>query len=59
MKDLLLPSTDGGVWIQVAATIVVAPALLVVVSKKQRDVAWLTAGLVALWVAFMGFRALH
>ncbi len=59
MKDLLLPATDSGVWIQVAATVVVALVLLVAMSKRQRDLGWLTAGAIALWIAFLGFRALH
>lgn len=59
MKGFLLPSTDGGVMVQILATLIVAPVVLLVVAKRQRDLAWLTGGIFALWVALMGFRALH
>ena len=59
MKDFLLPSTDVGVLVQVVATAVVAPIVLVIVAKWHRDVAWLTGGVMALWIALIGFRALH
>jgi hypothetical protein len=59
VKDFLLPSTDVGVLVQVVATAVVAPIVLVIVAKWHRDVAWLTGGVMALWIALIGFRALH
>lgn len=59
VKDFLLPSTDGGVVVQVVATIVVAPIVLLLLAKRHRDLAWLTGGVIALWLALMGFRALH
>ncbi len=59
MKGLLLPSTDGGVMVQILVTLIVAPVVLLAVAKRQRDLAWLTGGVLALWVALMGFRALH
>jgi hypothetical protein len=59
VKDFLLPSSDGGVVVQVVTTIVVAPIVLLLVVKRHRDLAWLTGGVIALWVALMGFRALH
>ncbi|MDQ3216635.1 MAG: hypothetical protein M3Q18_02045 [Actinomycetota bacterium] len=59
MKEFLVPSTDGGVVVQVVATILVAPIVLVLVAKWHRDLAWLTAGVMALWIALIGFRALH
>lgn len=45
--------------VQILATLIVAPVVLLVVAKRQRDLAWLTGGIFALWVALMGFRALH
>ncbi len=59
MKELLLPSTDGGVLVQVVVTALVAPAVLIFMAKRHRDFAWLTGGILALWVALMGFRSLH
>ena len=59
MKELLLPSTDGGVVAQVVATTLVAPIVLVAVARWHRDLVWLTGGVIALWIALMGFRALH
>jgi hypothetical protein len=59
MREFLVPSTDGGVVVQVVATILVAPILLVLVAKWNRDVAWLMGGVTALWIALIGFRALH
>ncbi|MGH2750130.1 MAG: hypothetical protein ACRDK3_04560 [Actinomycetota bacterium] len=59
MKAFLLPSTDTGVVVQAVATIVVAPIALWLAAKRNRDLAWLTGGVIALWVALMGFRALH
>jgi hypothetical protein len=59
MREFLVPSTDGGVVVQVVVTILVAPILLVLVAKWHRDVAWLMGGVMALWIALIGFRALH
>lgn len=59
MKMFLVPSTDGGVVVQVVATIIVAPIVLLLTAKHHRDLAWLIGGVIALWVALMGFRALH
>ncbi len=59
MKEFLLPSSDGGVLVQVVATAVVAPIVLVLVARRHRDLAWLTGGVTALWIALIGFRALH
>jgi len=59
VKELLLPGTDGGVLAQVVATTVIAPIVLVAVARWHRDLGWLTGGVIALWIALMGFRALH
>lgn len=59
MKSFLLPGTDGGVAIQFVATAIVAPIVLLLVGRKQRDLAWLAGGVVALWIAFIAYRALH
>jgi len=45
--------------VQILVTLIVAPVVLLAVAKRQRDLAWLTGGVLALWVALMGFRALH
>ncbi|MCA1674009.1 MAG: hypothetical protein LC799_18025 [Actinobacteria bacterium] len=60
IKSLLLPGTDGGVALQLAATALVGP--LAVASLARRgypDRAWLVAGIVTMWVAWMGVRSLH
>lgn len=60
IKDLLLPVTDGGVALQLAATAVMGPlALVALVRRGERDIAWLVAGLLVLGLAFAGFRSLH
>jgi hypothetical protein len=59
VKEFLVPSTDGGVLVQVVATTLVAPIVLVFVAKRQRGLAWLMGGVLALWIALIGFRALH
>jgi len=59
VKDFLLPSSDVGVLVQVVTTAVVAPIVLVLVARRHRDLAWLTGGVMALWIALIGFRALH
>ena len=59
MKEFLLPGTDGGVAIQVVATAIVAPIVLILLVRKQRDLAWFAGGVAALWIAFIAYRALH
>lgn len=60
IEDLLLPETDGAVALQLAATVLVGPlAVAALVRHGQRDLAWLVAGLVAIGLAFAGFRSLH
>lgn len=60
IKDFLLPETDGLVAIQLAATILAGSGTLVIlILRGQRDIAWLVAGSLAMWLAFAGFRALH
>lgn len=60
INDLLLPGTDGAVALQLAATALMGPlAVAALLRRGQRDLAWLVAGLVAIWLAFAGFRSLH
>ncbi len=60
VKELLLPGSDGAVALQLAATALVGPLAIIMLARRgQRDVAWLVAGLLAIWLAFVGFRSLH
>lgn len=60
MKELLLPTSDAAVAVQLAATAVIGPvALLMLLRRGQRDIAWAVGGLVVLWLAFAAFRSLH
>lgn len=60
MIELLLPRTDTAVAVQLVVTAVVAPLVLLrLVHRRRTDVAWLLAGVVTLWVGFMGLRTLH
>lgn len=60
IKGLLLPGADGAVALQLAATALVGPlAVAALVQRGYPDRAWLVAGIVTMWVAWMGFRALH
>jgi len=56
--DLLLPSTDGGVAVQLAvwATISVGAIL---VSMRNKDLRLLVIGLSVLALGLMGIRAIH
>jgi len=56
----LLPGTDGGVAVQLIATLLVGPTAIVMLAKRNHsDLAWLATGVLVLWMGFMGFRALH
>lgn len=44
---------------QVVTTAVLAPIILVLVAKRHSDLAWLVGGALTLWIALIGFRALH
>lgn len=59
MIDFLLPSSDAGVLIQAVGTLTTAPVVLVLAARRHRDLAWFAGGIVVLWVALLGFRALH
>lgn len=60
MKDLLLPGSDGGVAVQLAATALLGPlALALLIRRGQHDIAWVVGGVLVLWLAFAGFRSLH
>jgi hypothetical protein len=59
VSEVLLPRTDAGVLVQMMATLILAPIVLVIVTRRNSDVGWLAGGLIALWIAWMGLRALH
>jgi hypothetical protein len=59
VTEFLLPRTDAGVVVQVVGTLIVAPIVLVTVAKWRAELGWLAGGLIALWIAWMGLRALH
>ncbi len=59
MIEFLLPRSDTGVLIQVIGTVITAPVVLVLAARRHRDLAWFAGGIIALWVALLGFRALH
>lgn len=60
IRSLLLPRTDAGVAVQVVATVILAPVLVITLVRWGRtDAAWLAGGVVALWTAVMALRVLH
>ncbi len=60
LRDLLLPQTDSGVGFQLAVTLLAGPAILVVLLRRgRRDEAVFVGGLLMMWLAVMGVRALH
>lgn len=60
MIDIFLPRTDGGVLVQVVATLIASPAtLFVLIRKGKRDYAWLAGGIITMWAAFLAVRTLH
>lgn len=59
-RDLLLPRTDGVVAVQLVVTLLVGPTILVVLLRTgRRDEAVFVGGLLMMWLAVMGIRALH
>lgn len=60
IKDLLLPGSDAAVAIQLAVTAVVGTlTLALLIRRGHPDMAWLAGGVLALWLAFAGFRSMH
>lgn len=60
IKELFLPSSDTAVALQVVGTAIAAPlVVLALVRRDKHDVAWLSAGVMSLWVAFLALRTLH
>lgn len=58
--EILLPRTDKGVLVQVVATLVAAPSLVIwLVRRGWAEMAWLAAGVITLWVALMALRTMH
>ncbi len=58
MIDLLLPSTDGGVAVQVALLAVTGPAAIAL-SWRNRDVRTFVIGVVVIIAAWMALRTVH
>ena len=58
MGDVLLPSNDRAVLLQLVATVVVAAVVMAIV-RKERALVELVAGLALVTVGLMGVRALH
>lgn len=60
IRSLLLPRTDAGVAVQVIATLIMAPAIVIaLVRRKRTDAAWLAGGFIAMWISVMALRTLH
>lgn len=58
MRDLLLPTTDGGVYAQAVGALVVF-VVLAVLARRNHDLLWLVAGVAVLTAGLMGLRTLH
>ncbi|MCL1587464.1 MAG: hypothetical protein M3092_03525 [Actinomycetia bacterium] len=58
MLDLLLPTTDGGVGVQLAVWATVSVVGLIV-TRTKRDLRLLVIGLSILTLGIMGIRAIH
>ena len=58
MRQILLPSTDAGVLVQVVAVMVSWICLLVIV-RRSAEARLLVGGLGMITLAWFGFRALH
>jgi hypothetical protein len=56
--DLLLPSTDGGVGVQLAIWAAVSVVGLIV-TRTKKDLRLLVIGLSVLTLGVMGIRAIH
>ena len=58
MLDLLLPTTDGGVGVQLAIWAIVSVVGLIV-TRTNKDLRLLVIGLSVLTLGVMGIRAIH
>ena len=58
MLDLLLPSTDGGVAIQLAMWAAIS-AVALLTARRNKDLRLLVIGLSVLALGLMGIRAIH
>lgn len=58
MKDLILPRTDAGVAVQLAA-VVLAYVVAVALLWRHRDWLLLATGIAVLTLGLFGVRALH
>lgn len=60
MIELLLPRTDAGAFVQLAAVLGVgAPLLVWVVRRGFREWAWLLGGLMVFVLGFFALRTVH
>jgi hypothetical protein len=58
VRDLLLPTTDGGALFQAVAAVPVYVAALIAV-RRSTDLVWFVAGLAALTYAWFALRTVH
>ena len=58
MLDLLLPTTDGGVGVQLAIWATVS-VIGLIVTRTKKDLRLLVIGLSILTLGVMGIRAIH
>lgn len=58
VRDLLLPTTDGGVYAQAAGLVVVTAVALVLV-RRNRDLVVFVTGVAVLTAALMALRTVH
>ena len=58
MRDLLLPTTDGGALAQAVLAVPLYVAALIAV-RRSRDLVWFVAGLAVLTFAWFALRTVH
>ena len=58
IRDLVLPTTDGGALFQAVAAVPVYGAALIAV-RRSRDLVWFVAGLAVLTFAWFALRTVH
>lgn len=60
MRDLLLPSTDAGVFAQLVLTLLVGtPAAFVLYKRRAIELVWFVGGLEFLLLALYAYRTVH
>lgn len=58
MNDLLLPTTDGGVYAQAVSAVVIYGVALWFV-RRNSELVWFVAGLATLTAGLMALRTIH